>query len=246
MKKSDKFTDKLIDKLIDKLTNNIASMVYIIILIISLPFICYYFYYYYYSMSKRRKVNVKERMRILTELYTLVVDIAKQNKVKPFLLFGSLLGQQRNNNIICYDFDFDMGILSTSFNKLYTALKEKINPDKYSITLIDNFFLGKHIHIIDKKTSLNLDIDVYEKQPNGSFKRGLNYFCFLYAKYILKQCNKRYIPHDWLLPLRSVSFLGKNVHIPNKPDALLECEYGKNYLTPDHTCNKACTKCVKI
>ena len=243
MKKSDKF----IDKFTDKFTNNMVLIVlYLIILIISLPMIGYYFYYYYYSMPKRRKVNVKERMRILTELYTLVVDIAKQNKVKPFLLFGSLLGQQRNNNIICYDFDFDMGILSTAFNKLYAALKEKINPDKYSITLIDNFFLGKHMHIIDKKTSLNLDIDVYEKQPNGSFKRGLNYFCFLYAKYILKQCNKRYIPHDWLLPLRSVSFLGKNVHIPNKPDALLECEYGKNYLTPDHTCNKACTKCVKI
>ena len=67
-----------------------------------------------------------------------------------------------------------------------------------------------------------------------------------YLKYILKQCIKRIIPRDWLLPLRPVSFLGKNVHIPNKPDALLECEYGKNYLTPDHTCNKACTKCVKI
>jgi hypothetical protein len=242
MKKSDKLTDKLIDKL----TNNIASMVYIIILIISLPFIGYYCYYYYYSIPKRRNVNVKERMRILTELYTLVVDIAKGKNIKPFLLYGSLLGQQRNSNIICYDFDIDMGILSTDFNKLYAALKEKINPDKYIIALNDNFLYGTQIHVKDKKTLLNLDIDLFVKQPNGSFQRKLNYFWFFVNKYLFKQCNKRDIPRDWLLPLRSVSFLGKKVHIPNKPGAFLECEYGNNYLTPDHTCNKACTKCVKI
>ena len=61
------------------------------------------------------------------------------------------MGQQRNNKIICYDFDFDMDILSTDFNKLYMALKNKINTDKYSLILINSFFLGKHIHIIDKK-----------------------------------------------------------------------------------------------
>jgi hypothetical protein len=139
-----------------------------------------------------------------------------------------------------------MGILSTDFNKLYTALKSKINPTKYSIEYNNNFCYGKKIQIVDKKTTLNLDIDIFEKQPDGSFKRDLNYVCFLFLKYMLKQCNKRYIPHDWLLPLRSVSFLGKNVHIPNNPSAFLECEYGEKYLTPDHNCNKDCSKCVKI
>lgn len=229
-----------------KFTKNSALIVlFIITLILILLMICYYCYYYFYSMPKRRKVNVKERMSVLTELYKMVVDIADENNIKPFLLYGSLLGQQRNNKLICYDVDVDMGILSTDFNKLYTALTKKINRDKYSLRLINTFFLGKHIHIIDKKTSLNLDIDLFVNQPNGSFKRDLNYFCFLYLKYIIHQCNKRDIPHDWLLPLRPVSFLGKKVYIPNNPTAFLECEYGKHYLTPDHTCNNDCTKCVK-
>ena len=231
----------------NKFTKNSALiLLFIITLIIVCPMIWFYCYYYFYSIPKRKKNNVKTRMRVLTELYTMVVDIAEENNVKPFLLYGSLLGQQRDNKLICYDFDVDMGILSTEFNKLYMALNKKINTDKYSITLIDNFFLGKHIHIIDKKTSLNIDIDLFVNQPNGSFKRDLNYFCFLYFKYILKQCNKRDIPYDWLLPLRPVSFLGKDVYIPNNPNAFLECEYGKNYLTPDHKCNNDCTNCVKI
>jgi hypothetical protein len=242
MKKPNKFNDKFNNKFTIK---NELILLFIITLIIVFPMICYYCYYYFYSIPKRRKNNVKTRMRVLTELYTMVVDIANENNVKPFLLYGSLLGQQRDNKIICYDFDVDMGILSTDFNNLYAGLKKKINTDKYSITLIDTFLYGTQIKIIDNKTSLNLDIDVYEKQPNGYFKKKINYVWFLYFKYVLKQCNKRDIPHDWLLPLRPVSFLKKNVYIPNNPGAFLECEYGKNYLTPDHTCNNDCTKCVK-
>jgi hypothetical protein len=232
-------------KKINKFDNNTVLVFPLIILIIIFTVLSYYCYYYY-SVSKRRKVDIKERLKVLTELHTVVLDIADEVTIKPFLLYGSLLGQQRNNQIICYDFDIDMGILSTEFNKLYTALKKNINTDKYTIIFEDNFFYGKKIQIIDKKTALNLDIDIFEKQSNGSFKRDLNYVCFLYLKYILNQCNKRDIPYDWFLPLKPVSFLGKNVYIPNNPTALLECEYGKNYLTPDHKCNKACTRCVSI
>jgi hypothetical protein len=224
--------------------NNKMVLTLIILFFIFPPL--YYYVYYYYSVDKRKKIHVKERMRVLTELYSMVTDIANENDVKPFLLFGSLLGQQRNNQLICYDFDIDIGILSTDFNKLYTALKNKINPTKYSIEYNNNFFYGKKIQIVDKKTTLNLDIDIFEKQHDGSFKRDLNYVCFLFLKYMLNQCNKRNIPHDWLIPLRPVSFLGKDVYIPNNPKAFLECEYGKKYLTPDHNCNKDCSMCVKI
>lgn len=125
----------------NKITKNRSLiLLFIITLIILLMMICYYCYYYFYSIPKRKKNNVKTRMRVLTELYTMVVDIANENNVKPFLLYGSLLGQQRNNKIICYDVDVDMGILSTDFNKLYVALKNKINTDKYSLILINSFF----------------------------------------------------------------------------------------------------------
>jgi hypothetical protein len=126
----------------NKLNNNMVIVLPVIILIIIFTVLSYYCYYYY-TVSKRRKVNVKERMKVLTELYSVVVDVADENNIKPFLLYGSLLGQQRNNQIICYDFDIDMGVLSTEFYKLYTALNKNINTDKYTIILKDNFFYGK-------------------------------------------------------------------------------------------------------
>jgi hypothetical protein len=175
----------------------------------------------------------------------MTANIAEKEDVKPFLLFGSLLGQQRNNQIICYDYDFDMGILLTDFYKLYTALNEKIDKNKYKMILSDNI-LGKHIFITDRKTLIDLDVFIYEEAHNGSIKRCVHYLSYLFFKYVRSQCNMRYIPRDWFLPLRPVSFLGKNIYIPNNPKALLECEYGKNYLIPNHKCDKECANCVKV
>lgn len=69
----------------NKITKNRSLiLLFIITLIILLMMICYYCYYYFYSIPKRKKNNVKTRMRVLTELYTMVVDIANENNVKPF------------------------------------------------------------------------------------------------------------------------------------------------------------------
>ncbi len=223
------------------INNNLLILLLIPIIVLAV----YYYYFYYYSSSKIKKMNVNERMRVITEMYTMVADIAEKEDIKAFLLFGSLLGQQRNNRIICYDYDFDMGILSTDFNKLYKALNEKIDKNKYKILLSDNV-LSKHIFITDRKKLIDLDIFIYEEDHNGSIKRCVAYLSFLFLKYFRNQCNRRYIPRDWFLPLRPVSFLGKNTYIPNNPKALLECEYGKNYLIPNHKCDNECANCVKI
>lgn len=220
--------------------------IYIIILSIILILFISYYVIFHYLAYKRRQIKVNDRMKILTEIYTTFVDIAEKQNVKPFLLFGTLLGQQRNNKIICYDYDVDVGILSTDYYKLQAALKQKLDKNKYTLLVFDNCLIAKTMHIIDNKTFLNLDIDVYEEQPNGSFKKKINYLFHFLNTYVLKQCKKLYIPRDWLLPLKQVSFLGKKVYVPNNPKAFLECDYGKNYLTPNHKCNKSCTNCVKI
>ena len=193
-----------------------------------------------------RKINSNERINSLTGLYHMVADIAEQNNIKLFLLFGTLLGQQRNDKLICYDYDADVGIMTEDFDILKTALKKNIDPSKYKLIILNNHFTGKQIHVIDKKTSLIIDIDMYTKQKNGSFKREISYYMYLLNTYIIHQCNKWYIPQDWLVPLKPVTFLGKNVYIPNNPTDWLTCEYGSNYLTPDHKCNQDCSKCIKV
>jgi phosphorylcholine metabolism protein LicD len=181
----------------------------------------------------------------MEKLFHIVADIAEKYNIKIFLQFGTLLGQQRNNNLICYDYDVDVGILSNDFNILSRELKKKVNSDIYSVVVTD-FFLSRKIEIIHIKSHITIDIISYKEIENGIIQRDLNYFLFLYLSYILNQCNKRDIPKEWLLPLRPVSFLGKKVYIPNNPQAFLICEYGSNYLTPDHKCNHDCSKCEKI
>ena len=197
----------------------------------------------------KRNVPVKQRLAILKDLFGYVADSAEQNNIKLCLMFGTLLGQQRQNDLICYDYDVDVAVLSnTDFMFLANDLTKRINSDPqspYAIIIVDNF-LFKHITILHKKSKINLDIDVYSKTKNGSFQLGLSYFVFLYSKYIANQTQRRTVPQDWFLPLKPVRFLGKNVYIPNKPELYLETEYGKNYLTPNHSCNADCSKCVKV
>jgi hypothetical protein len=216
----------------------------IIICVIILPGIFYYLKLKF-SMKKRRSKPVKQRLDIMKELFHDVADIANNNDIKIFLLYGTLLGEQRNNKLICYDYDVDVGVLTPDFNKLKDALKKHINQNKYELIITD-LYLSKKIEIMDKKSQLSIDIFAYKKTSNGFFQRDINFFSYLYFAYILNQCNQRDIPKDWLLPLRPVSFLGKNVYIPNNPQAFLNCEYGLNYLTPDHKCNQDCSKCIKV
>ena len=232
-------------KNISKRKNKILIIAVIVFFTVLLLFSSIYYYVKLkFSMKKRRAVPVKQRLSIMTELFHEVADIANDNDIKIFLLYGTLLGQQRNNNLICYDYDVDVGVLSPDFNKLKDALNKRINQDKYALIITD-LYLSKKIEIMDKKSQLSIDIFAYKKTKNGSFQRDINYFSYLYFAYVLKQCNKRDIPRDWFLPLKAVSFLGKNVYIPNKPSAFLKCEYGKNYINPDHKCNQDCSKCVK-
>ena len=165
--------------------------------------------------------------------------------IKIFLLYGTLLGQQRNNKLICYDYDIDVGIFSPDFTLIKTALERDIDKNIFSLNSID-MFLSKKIEIIHKETNLSLDIFSYQKTKSGSIQRNINYLSHLYFNYVLNQCNKRNIPKNWILPLQPVTFLGKKTYIPNNPELLLKCEYGENYLIPDHKCNVDCSKCTQI
>ena len=204
-------------------------------------------YYLLYWKIKRLDVSVKPRLAIMKNLYHYISDIADKNNIKLFLLFGTLLGQQRNNKLICYDYDVDFGVLYSDVSKLVKALTSHIKTDSslYEIDFVDNILATKII-ITHKKSNISADIDVYEKTKNRSFIKKNNYLTFLYDKYIANACKTRNLPYDWLMPLKSVSFLGNNIYIPNKPEQILKSEYGKDYLIPNNTCNKDCSKCVEI
>ncbi len=176
-------------------------------------------------------------MSILKKIFNDFIHISKISNTNIFLIYGTLLGKIRNNNIICYDFDLDFGILFNIFKK-YLILFYK-NNNKYIVK--NKSFLWYHnIEVIHKKTRLSADISSFSIHGN-KISRDVP---ALYTLFFLKEC-KAYYPLNWFFPLKPVSFLDKTVFIPNNSNKLLQCYYGKNYLNPDHICNSDCTKCIK-
>ncbi len=57
-------------------------------------------------------------------------NILKQNNIKHWILYGTLLGAIRQNDIIPYDYDFDLGIYYEDTEKVI-ELNNKISSTKY-------------------------------------------------------------------------------------------------------------------
>lgn len=221
---------------------NLIKLVYIIlgIVIIVIIGLCIINNIYNNNKKIRRSISPNKRKDILMKLYNTVLDIASSCNVKIFLLYGTLLGKIRNNDLICYDYDIDLGILINDFNKLvYYIQKYFKNSNDYSVNIID-FLYYKEIKVIHNKTKLNLDIDIFDNDIKNVWKSKP----YLETMFILNECSSK-LPINCLLPLKKTIFLGKKVYLPNKPNCFLSCAYGETYMIPNHECNSDCTICTE-
>lgn len=188
------------------------------------------------NTNKRLSIPPKERKKVLKELFEFVVDCADECGTKVFLTYGTLLGKIREDDIICHDFDLDLGVDDHE----YEAVKEKIlelAPDKYNINIKD--FLGfRSIEVVDRESRLNADVFPY-KISGSEASRCVPAF---YSKYILgESCHS--FDKNWLYPLQRTNFLGRECYLPNRPDKFLESWYSKNYMIPDKICDSDCMNC---
>ena len=195
---------------------------------------------YYESMASRRIVSKKKRLQILQELYNIIVNLAEENNIKVFIIYGTLLGKIRNNDIICYDFDLDFGVNSNDYELMRQSILKYANNNKQYIVEDKKLLWWKAIALVDKETGLNADIMVYYNNKTYVWRS----ISDLYAKYILNECNNNF-PIDWIYPLQKSTFLGRTIYLPNKPNNILECHYGSDFMVPNHTCNIDCSICVE-
>lgn len=198
-----------------------------------------YTYLYKQSIKERMSVSPQIRRSILIDLYELIDKVAINTGTKPFIIYGTLLGYERNKDLICYDFDLDYGIINDEY-ELFKNELFKINNDKYTI-LIKKYLSYETIEIIDKYTRISADIFQF-KTENGKVQRLVSP---TYTVKYLGECAS-YYPEEWIYPLKRVDFLGKQVHIPNNAPKLLECYYSKDYIIPDTKCDNTCNNCKKI
>ena len=220
--------------------NKIILISFIIILLFFILFTCDNAYTKY-SMEKRRNIPAKKRKKILTEILDIIYTAAARSNTSPFLLYGTLLGQVRNNDLICYDFDIDVGIMDNEYETIKYYIQQILKNNCKFYLRIDEYFNYKKFVIVHKETGLNGDIFNFIMKNNRIYRE----FNSLYITKVLKQCMAEY-PVDWIFPLQSTNFKGHRVFIPNKSDKLLTCIYGEKYISPDYICDINCEKCEKV
>lgn len=195
------------------------------------------------SVERRRGVPVEHRMAILTALLGLLETAARTAGVRPFLMYGTLLGYVRQRDFICYDFDVDVGVLETDFEALCAALRRALvdHEARFALEHHDVQCLGiRYLSVRCRATDLNLDVFPYRSDCGGG--------CLVrtvppwYARFVLRECATR-LPRHWILPVTEGRMRGITVGVPNDPHALLRCFYGPSYATPDHVCDARCQRC---
>ena len=147
------------------------------------------------------------------EALRIILSILSKYDVKPYLLWGTLLGAIREHGFIPHDNDMDLGVLQCEVEKLEKAIPElysnKVKICKYKKNYIYSFMYNGVI----------CDIDVFRKTI---FPYSLRYGIIL-EEFIPKRLFKSFEEYD---------FCGLKTYIPSNPEALLEYTYGKDWRIP--------------
>jgi hypothetical protein len=159
------------------------------------------------------------------ELYThlsFISDTLTKNKIKHWIAYGTLLGAVRNNDIIPYDYDFDLGANIDDVDKI-EALNSEIEKYGYQFK---RPYIGNQwkvsLKIIYNGIEMG-DIYLYKKFRDGLMRRYHNGTYFW---------PKSTFPHWFIKDLTYVKIKNKLFPAPQSPKILLEHWYGTTWKTP--------------
>ena len=154
----------------------------------------------------------------------------KISHLKPFIFFGTLLGYEREKNIITNDDDIDIYINKDNFKDLLKCL----STTNFDIDIMPkkrwHQFLRKPLIIqatrIQDGIKTYVDFYLYEEKKDYIIEK----FNF---KGTWKNSNSHlHIPKKILFPLKDVMFQNIAVKIPSDSKAVCELLYGPSWTTP--------------
>ncbi len=144
------------------------------------------------------------------------VEVCEAAGVKPFLVFGTLLGYVRENNFISHDHDIDLGLLDVDFQKKI-LIKELLMKKGYRQRL-DNPYEFSLIHPEYPFTFIDF-WRVFDKDNRtviGMLSEDGKNTLFSY-----------YFPPDSMSQFQEVNFHNNRVRIPVEPAIFLKACYGE-------------------
>jgi hypothetical protein len=150
-----------------------------------------------------------------------VVKQFNANDIPYWLTYGTLLGAVRNNKIIPWDEDIDLGILVMDLPAV-TLLSQKFQKAGFGWNVgvrTDNFEVGKINVFSSLVNSLHVDISIYDYDMVGDVR---------FVKGVFWPSSTTRL--DNVLPpnLVDIEFEGKMYKSPANPEELLNNFYGDN------------------
>lgn len=169
-------------------------------------------------------IRTKEQLINRKKNFQNIVDILDDMKVSFFLEGGVLLGAIRDNDFIKWDWDVEIALFSEDFNNKFKDILEKLKSEGFEILNYNN-------------SLYHLKINVFKF--DGPKISTFSIFGWTYNN--LNKCYVRKdikIPKKYLIDMKKISFLDRDVLVPTPPEDYLEYKYG-DWKKPLKSSNKS-------
>lgn len=178
-----------------------------------------------YRRKKRYKIFQIHR----DSLFKKIVNVFKEENIKCWVEFGTLLGIYRDHGFIAGDDDFDFGAFIDDVEHIKSAMLNR------GFTLLKDYEAENDPSIKEMtfKSTEGITFDVFFFTKSEKY-----YSCYIFAlrDVNIREKTKRYKVKKYDFPifgLDTIDFMGEGIYIPSPVTDHLEYSYGKSFMIPD-------------
>jgi hypothetical protein len=166
------------------------------------------------------KLNKPIAIKVLFEL----TNILSKHNIKYWLQDGTLLGYYREQDLISYDDDTDIGLFFSDIENKKYALIEILNSG-FELHKIKGYIYNSLL-LTFRKEGENVDIFFYYSRDNKIYHSS-------FISKVWQIIDYEYEPFD----TKEVSFLGYNFYTPIDEEKFLITKYGNDWMIPKSVWN---------
>jgi len=186
-------------------------------------------------------VTVADRRRIIIDLVRNATNVFQTHQIDYVLDSGTLLGAYRNEKVIPWDEDADLGLTTDGVEYLRThrvALEDdytfQIFRSKIWDKRSDNSIPGRFVHT---KSGVFIDLFEYISSQGKDGQRMMGplpsrawHNCHACTGH--QKTAEFKVPQEWFFPSKECLFEGKQVQCPAQTEKVLEHLYGPTFMQP--------------